>query len=318
MNLFEEFDMSLHNKFLSELEREIADGGSQAKIAREIGVSASAISSYKSGKTVTEGGDISKIEAKIKSWLDLQNRKTEKLKIPYVEIGVTDVIYRAIDTCQGDHDFTVIIGKAGTSKTETIKRYVEENKLSIYLKINKATVGALMRSLAGVLNIDISGSTISLYERVISFLRGKEWVIIVDEADYLNEKCLQMLRHISDDAGIGIALVGLPRIKGIISGQKEDYSQLHSRVGTLLDLDDGNWKYNINDAVKIIKSVWININQEIVKEFFDKSKGSIRTLVKLIDKAYVIAIKNNRKIPEHSDIDEAKKVVMRACMPTVF
>ncbi|MBN2546540.1 MAG: AAA family ATPase [Spirochaetes bacterium] len=315
MEKYQGYDMSIHEQFLKKLEKMQSEGISQAEISRQIGVSSSAISMYKSG---AYDGAMGGFEEKIKSWLSLQDRKNQKLVIPYCEIGATNVIYQSIDTCQRDKDFAVIIGKAGTSKTLTAKNYVRDNKMSIYIKMNKSTVGALLRAIGRELKIDLSGSSVTLYEKIIGFLKGKEWVIVVDEADYLNDKCFQMLRHISDDAEIGVALIGLERLEGILISQKDDYQQLLRRIGTFLNLSDGKWKYNLQDAGRIIKSVWHGLKEDIVKDFFEKSKGSIGTLTKLMDKAYEIALKNGKTIPELIDIEDAKKVVMRACNRIVF
>jgi DNA transposition AAA+ family ATPase len=296
--------MELHARFLSLLEE--ADM-SQNQVASQIGISASLVSAYKNG---TYDNNIPEIEKKIRLWIEKKNVQEESLTIPYSEVEATRLIMQTINTAKRDRDFAVIVGKAGCSKSETIKRYCRENKGSILIKINKSATGILLRSIAQSIGIECKGGNTSLYEKIISFLRGKNIVMIVDEADYLKENCLQLLRHISDDAGIGIVLVGLLRLEFNILSQNEDYQQLARRIGTFLNLNvDG--KYCQADAEKIVRSVWKEAEHEIVTEFYKQSKSCLGTLTKLMEKANYISAKNNRMIPSMDDIRESAKVVFR-------
>jgi len=303
-----DFNMDLQNKFLSRLKELQSKGVSQNAVATQIGVSSSLISQYKSG---TYPGDVKEIEDKVKGWLERSESKDKNLVISYVEIKATKSIFKAIETCQRDKDFSVIIGNAGVSKTETCKRYIELNKSGIYIKINQSTRGALLRSIAKQLNISMQGNTITLYEKIIGVLSGRDWVIIVDEADYLKENCKELLRHISDDAGIGVCLVGLPRLEMQLVNATDDYQQLVRRIGTFLDLNKIN-TYSIDDCKVIMKSVWNNISDDVVKSFFKASKMSIGTLSKLMMKSHEISLEAGFDCPDMSVLDMAKSIVMRA------
>lgn len=308
MEKFKGYNMDVHTIFMEKLEELQKKGISQNKIAEQIGVSSGQISMYKSG--VYEG-DIQNLEAKLLNWFDILKRKEKKLIVPYVEISATKLIYKAIDASQRDKDFSVIIGNAGNGKTETCKKYASENKLSLYIKINRSTVGVLLRAIAKELRIDSVGVTITLFERIINCMKGRDFVIVVDEADYLNNKCLEMLRHISDDAEVGVVLIGLPRLQTMITDFKADYQQLLRRIGTFLDMSQ-NGKYNIVDATSIINSVFPTMKEDTIKEFYKLSKGSIGTLTKLLGKSFEIAIQNSRDVPTIIDLEASCKVVMRA------
>ncbi|HOV13762.1 MAG TPA: hypothetical protein PK771_05720 [Spirochaetota bacterium] len=119
-----------------------------------------------------------------------------------------------------------------------------------------------------------------------------------------------MLRNISDDGNIGIALIGLPRLVDTITKQEEDYQQLLRRVGTYLDLRTIG-KYDMSDAEKIVKDCFPDAKKEIVEKFYFTSKGCIGTLTKLIEKSFEIAKNNNRVIVEIEDIERSKEVILR-------
>lgn len=301
--------MNLQQSFNEKLKELQGKGVSQNAVAIQIGVSSSLLSQFKSG---SYPGDVKEIEDKVKAWLERTSLRETSLSVPYVDILATKAIFRAIQNCQRDKDFSVIVGNAGVSKTETCKRYLEQNKSGIYVKINQSTRGALLRSIAKALLVDVRGNTITLYEKIVALLSGRDWVIIVDEADYLHENCKELLRHISDDAQVGVCLVGLPRLEmQLVSEAKEDYQQLVRRIGTFLNINH-DVPYSVSDCEKIIRSVWSTMSSELVKEFFKASKCSIGTLTKLMKKANEIASENNRDLPVFEDVEQAKKIVMRA------
>jgi hypothetical protein len=306
---YQEYDMNIHEKFLVKLDELRSKGVTQVSIAEQIGVSDQLLTGYKGGYY---NGDIKKLEAKIKTWLERLEREANKIEIPYVQINATKPIFKVINSAQRDRDFGIIVGKAGTSKSMTIAKYIEQNKGTLYIKINRSSTGALIRSLASQLGIAIKGGNISVYENIVNYLKGKNWVIIVDEADYLKENCLQLLRNISDDAEIGIVLAGLPRLINNLLDQKEDHQQLVRRVGTVLDLSIKEVHYTIQDAEKILRAVWKDISHEIISLFFEKSKNCIGTLTKLMVKSHEIAQQNAREKITIDDVNEASKVVMRS------
>ena len=304
---FKGYNMEVHNELSKKIEVLKSRGMSQNAISNKMGISSAALSSYLSGAYPNP----ETIEFKIRTFLERNEREQEKLEVNYVSIKATPYIVQAINACQRDKDFAVIVGHTGTSKTWTIKKkYLPENPSAIYIKCNKSAVGQLLRMIAVSLKIDIKGNSSSLYEKIINNVRNKDYVLIVDEADYLNEKCLQMLRNISDDGNIGVALVGLPRLVETISKQDEDYQQLLRRVGTYLDLRTIG-KYDLSDAEKIVKDCFPDAKKELIEKFYFTSKGCIGTLTKLIEKSFEIAKNNNRVMVEPEDIERSKEVILR-------
>lgn len=58
-------------------------------------------------------------------------------------------------------------------------------------------------------------------------------VVIIDQADYLSDASLELLRCIIVDmAEVGLVLVGMPRLKMKLENLANDHEQLLSWVGT--------------------------------------------------------------------------------------
>ena len=57
---------------------------------------------------------------------------------------------------------------------------------------------------------------------IVKKLKGSGRMIIIDEAEHLPYKALELLRRVHDKAGMGVLLVGLPRlIHKIMEGRGE-------------------------------------------------------------------------------------------------
>ena len=71
-----------------------------------------------------------------------------------------------------------------------------------------------------------------LTAEIVDRLKGSGRVLIVDEAQHLTVRALNHLRCISDESGVGIALVGNEEVYSKLRGSgKADFAQLCSRVG---------------------------------------------------------------------------------------
>jgi DNA transposition AAA+ family ATPase len=66
---------------------------------------------------------------------------------------------------------------------------------------------------------------------IIDKLKSSGRLNIIDEAEPLPYKSLELLRRIYDKAQVGILLVGMPRLIMNLKGEKRQYAQLYSRVG---------------------------------------------------------------------------------------
>jgi DNA transposition AAA+ family ATPase len=131
-------------------------------------------------------------------------------------------------------------------------------------------------------------------------------VLIVDQADYLSDAALELLRCIIVDmAEVGLVLVGLPRLKIQLENLQNDHEQLLSRVGTFLKVN----RMRDEDAMKIIQSVWESASQEVITALTKCAHGSVRTLVKLIGHVHRIMVVNWLEAPTYEAVSDACELV---------
>jgi hypothetical protein len=136
----------------------------------------------------------------------------------------------------------VVTGLAGIGKTVSIKAYLDSLKplahtgLPHSLKITvkpRSTPKALAVEVVTALRDKPHGRNIYEVadEAAAAVIRNDLDLLIVDEADRLNEDSFELLRHLFDTTGCPIVVVGLPRILSVI----DRHEKFASRVGLRMD-----------------------------------------------------------------------------------
>jgi DNA transposition AAA+ family ATPase len=301
------FDGELHKKFF-EIVGSAEEGKriSQAKAAQALGYSSGVISAYKSQ---TYNGDVKTLEKKIGSWLKREERRLDRLDVPIAETSELKKVWRAISIAQDEGDIAVVIGESGTGKTTALRQYAKENLSALLIEVDPSfTQVTLMTEIARALGIDTKGGQAAVIERIIEALTGRDAVLIVDEADYLSDSSLELLRRIiNDKSHTGVVLVGLPRLEFKIRNLRNDHQQLQSRIGVLVK----NGSLKKADADKIITGVWKDVPKQTTDAFIQTANGSTRTLVKLMGRVHQIMGINKLDVPDVEVIAEAGELLMR-------
>ena len=279
---------------------------SQSKAAQALGYSSGVISAYKSR---TYNGDVKTLEKKIASWLEREARRLERLDVPIAETSTLNKVRKAISIAQDEKGIALIVGESGCGKTTAVYHDVKENPSALLVEVDPSfSQVTLMAEIARALGVESKGSQNAVVERVIEALIGRDAVLIVDEADYLSDKSLELLRRvINDKAQTGVVLVGLPRLEFQIRNLKNDHQQLQSRIGVLLKLG----KLKKEDAGKIVGGVWQNVAKQTLDAFIQTANGSTRTLVKLMGRVHQIMGINRDEQPDAEIIAEAGELLMR-------
>ena len=111
--------------------------------------------------------------------------------------------------------------------------YLKKNSLALAI-----TIAPTYASITGV--NELLAEQLGVRERVarrltreiVSKLKGSGRVLIVDEAQHLTVRALNHLRCISDESGVGIALIGNEEVYSKMRGSGQaDFAQLFSRIG---------------------------------------------------------------------------------------
>jgi DNA transposition AAA+ family ATPase len=279
---------------------------SQSKAAQALGYSSGVVSAYKSR---TYNGNVKAFEETIEAWLKREARRISKVEIPVVETSVMDSIRKAINIAQDDKDIAVITGDSGTGKTTALRRYQAESHSAFFVEVDSSfTKNVLVVEIARSVGVETKGNMTAIIARIVEALKERDAILIIDEADYLSDGALELIRRvINDKAQTGVVLVGLPRLEFRLRNLSNDHEQLTSRVGVLLKLK----KMEKSDAEKILRGVWENLTKEAIDAFVNAASGSVRTLTKLIGRVHQVMGLNRIDVPDAEAIAAAGGLLMR-------
>lgn len=282
--------MSVREALMSHLNQ---TGCSQRAVATSIGISASAISQYLQNKYP---GDLEALERKITQYLKLSLQREEypRLQFSFIETSVVKQVHEIATACHTSNHIGIVTGESGLGKTTAVKRYLELNPdvLVIYGRPS-ITTKSILKEIALKVNADAQGSVDDVFLRIVRKLKGSGRMLIIDEAEHLTARVLDQLRRLNDSefAGIGILLVGLPRLLQILCSQRGDHKYLYSRVGwnvAVQALTDSDCQNFVASALPSAKNLW--------RTYADCARRNARSLRNLLARSLEIATINRAPI----------------------
>ncbi len=265
-------------------------GISNNRISAALGISPTVLSQYLSG---SYGGDNERVDELVEDFL---NRERDKLFLgkkatKYAATQQAKRIYEALRMAHLEGEIAVIYGEAGTGKTTAVKRYAKKHPEVLFIEADLGyTAKILFRELHKKVGYDGKGSIHDMFEDITQKLSDTGRMLVIDEAEHLPYRALEMVRRLYDKAGIAVALVGMPRLVFNLRGRRGEYAQLYSRVGIACKVAS----LSESDTEKIVKS-YLPESNGIWKEFYEHSRQNARHLTKLIYRADRIAQINNRR-----------------------
>lgn len=271
-------------------------GMNQTQLARGIGTSPASISMYLNGTYADKGGNYETIEPKIEAFLEVQESKAqrEELVLGFVSTKTTRRISEVMRDAHEAGDTVVIYGQAGLGKTQAVKNYCEKNPAAILIEANPSfTAFVLMRKLAAAAKVSTVGSLNDLFESVSDRLRDSGRLIVVDEAENLPLRALEIIRRLHDDTGCGLVLSGMPRLVANLRGKHGELVQLYSRVSVALNLGDS---MPDEELEQIARAAMPEADDETIAELVKHSNGNTRRMSKLMRGAVRTANKNGIKM----------------------
>ena len=294
------------NNLIDGLNRRITEKGlSQTAIARAIDISPTALSQWLGRRYK---GDNERIDKAVEGFLKKENEreKAPKRTLEFVMISTASKVFEALDICHLDGEIGVIYGNAGLGKTFAAKEYATRNSGVILVE---ADLGYTARDLFSELHKKCGGdgnSTINrMKDDIISRLKGSGRLIVVDEAEHLPVRAVDLLRRINDKAGTGIVFIGLGRLWDALKQKKNDYAYIFSRIGLVVSLDPLQPK----DVEDIINRITLNSNG-IWRSYYKNSGKNARILSKLVARSLRIAELNNGPVTPEIIEQSAKMLVI--------
>lgn len=202
----------------------------QSQVAKELDISASALSGFLGGTYKAPHTIISKIG-------ELAKISTQKKVAPkepaFAETSISRDITNAIKYSHLQGKISVIYGDAGIGKTMAFRNYLDQNTLAIGITISPtfSSITGVNEKLAEQLGVRERVSRKQTME-IINKLRGSGRVVVIDEAQHLTVRALNHLRCISDESGVGICFIGNDEVYSKLKGTgRADFAQLFSRIG---------------------------------------------------------------------------------------
>lgn len=275
--------VSIGNTKTSELAQRLSEfmetrNLTQAATGRAIGRSPAVINQYLQG---TYAGDVASIDVLVENFLtrETEKQQTAKVEIPYVETTTTRKVREILRLAHVEGEINVVYGEAGLGKTLALRAYAKEYPDAILIEVDPGyTARVLLQVLAERLGLNNRGSIHDLSEAIVSKLHGSGRVLLVDEAELLPYRALEVLRRIHDKAEIGIVLAGMHRLLINLKGKKGELVQLYSRIGFAFNLGNALPKAD----VEAIAAQLLGNDTDLGETLYDACGGNTRRLSKLL------------------------------------
>ncbi len=206
-------------------------GIKQAVVAREAGVTPSALSRFLGG---SYEGDNDALALKLLAWSENRSKRDGMPSgltraLGFVSTSVSKRIVTALEFAQVTGDLVVIVGEPGVGKTKTLGNFQQRGSSVWMATMSSDASGPVpaLQELGAVFGLDLTGGAAGMRRRIVNRVRDTGGLVIVDEAQHLDAKAIEAFRGIHDATGIGMVLCGNSRITTKV-GQ---LPQVNSRVG---------------------------------------------------------------------------------------
>lgn len=272
------------------LEHKTATGQSWNDLAPKIGVKYGTISQFPNGGYK---GDMKKIAEQVFRYRQLlANQAAIAVEMPeppsFFRTDTTRQIETILSIGQRGR-MVVIAGGPGTSKTSTCENYQQavSNVWIATMKPSSSGISTMQYKVLEALGVEEEkrkGTPIALTSRIEGIMRGRNGLLIVDEAQHLGEKALEEIRGWHDSTGSGIALVGntdvLTRLT--LGNRTHAFARLASRIAQRMIFDGPRE----SDALALAEA-W-GIEDEAMRAFIvqiARQPGGLRTCTMMLETA---------------------------------
>ncbi len=249
-------------------------------------------------------GDNVKLADKINNFIQRESERTNN-DLPFVDISISKYIFEIARLCHTQSGIGVCIGKAGLGKTVAVKNYTKVHMDTILIESDSGyTAKSLLREIHKRLGLSDKGSVYDLMNEVIRKLNQSGRLLIVDEAENLPYRALEITRRIHDKTGIGVLLVGRRPLLDNLKGTKQEYDQLYSRVEYCKLLKSPL----LQDVEKILNSIGQDSN--LAETYLQYSLGNTRRLGHLISHSISVAKFNGLPVVDRAVIKKTSELLM--------
>jgi len=259
-------------------------GLSLSKVEELTGVDRSTISLIRSGKYKGNGNIGEKILIKLKEHGYVVNEQFVNFN-PDVFIFTTNVVQfkdLADELISSDltSSFGIVSGRAGRGKTKTAIWYAVQNPNTVYvLYVDGMSIPQLVREIC----YEVTGlRPRSFYDALIEIEKTtkiKRKLVIIDEADKMPKKHIEMLRGLNEKCLVPVMLLG----EEMITSRLNEERRLKSRVRKVVTFEP----LTVADVSTYYQAAMgINIDPSVALSLWKRSQGDFRIIVR---DAYAVA-----------------------------
>jgi len=278
-------------------------GFSTSYVATAIGVAKSAVNMWINEKY---NGDNVKLTDKINNFIQRERERSNNEELPFVDISIVKYISEIGRLCHTKGKIGVCVGRAGLGKTVAVKEYTKNFLDAILIESDSGyTAKSLLLEIHSRVGLSGRGSVYDLMNEVVHKLYNSGRLLIIDEAENLPYRALEIARRIHDKTGIGILLVGKNVLFENLCGKNQEYDQLYSRVKYYKKLDD---RLLLQDVRKILSV--IGQDPDLADTYFLYSDGITRKLEHLITHSSYLAKLNGKDTVDSAVIQKTSELLM--------
>ncbi|NLF16685.1 MAG: AAA family ATPase [Lentisphaerae bacterium] len=281
------------------------DGLSQSDIARESGIKYGTFTGWLAG---TYNGRNEEKAAEVAKWLHARKEKAAMAAVlpeppSFLATPTAQEIVTVLQWCKTAHDFGAVVGVPGVGKTKTFEyfRDVTPHVWMITLEPSVRGVHQVLTRMCTVMKLPEKRPTM-LSSAIFDFIRGKEGLIIVDEAHQATIEALDQLRAFADPetGGAGVVVGGNHALMSRVKNGGSANSQLTSRVGMSRALP----RARPADIAGLIEA-WKVEDKEIVKylTMVGRKPGALRNITKTMR----LAVLQSRGAAQPLSIDHVRR-----------
>lgn len=242
---------------------------------------------------------------KINNFLKREDERLNNEELPIVNISIIKYISEIGRLCHTKGKIGVCVGRAGLGKTVAVKEYTKNFLDSILIESDSGyTAKSLLLEIHKRLGLSGKGCVYELMNEVINKLYNSGRLLIIDEAENLPYRALEITRRIHDKTGVGVLLVGRNILFENLRGFNNQYDQLYSRVKYHKLLDG----LLLQDVIKILEAA--NQNPELAETYLLYSDGNTRRLEHLITHSMSVAKFNGKEQVDVAVIKHTSKLLM--------
>jgi DNA transposition AAA+ family ATPase len=263
-----------------------ACGFSVTVLSQWMAVKKDGVSSYR--------GNNAAVERSVRAFLERRHARSQapKLEFPFTFTSAAQRFNEVAQIAHLDRCINVCIAAAGYGKTMAAKQYKRDNPDCVYIEADPAyTPIVLFKEICLNLGLSTGGTLDELKSRVIEKVKDTGWLLMVDQAEYLPARALDLTRVLHDKAGIGILLIGMPRLLDNLRGRNGDFAQLYSRVRRVAKLDPLDYE----DFEALVTQV-APADEQVLAALHDACHGSGRDLSMILADSIRVAELNQVSI----------------------